>query len=303
VIFSDEKYVKLYSRDTLTWQTWPWEARALLSLLLRKVDGAGLLETGRMDPVQAVALQVALPIAVVEVGLPALLESGTVVQVQAGILVAKFVEAQEATKTEARKKKDQRERERDQRKAQPIESLEADVPQCPAVSRAVPLQPTTSPPPAQPSPPPTTTTTKSRQPKQPTLPGVPDAKPKVKVKSRQQVLYEDYLRQREGRLLELGVDVVPDLDEHDKPPSPAFINATIGKWLEYFADAKPVRTLEGFDAAETCVVLLFDEYLEESWPTKYASPYPFTVLASPRTHGKYLEAIAPRPTRPSEALQ
>lgn len=139
--------------------------------------------------------------------------------------------------------------------------------------------------------------------KQPTLPGVPPPEPKVKAKSRQQVLYEDYLQRREDRLLDLGVDVVPDLDEKDRPPSPAFINATIGRWLEHFADTTLTRTIEGFDAAETCVVLMFDAYLEESWPTKYSSPYPFTVLAGERTHGKYLKAIAPRPERPSEALQ
>ena len=157
--WSDEKYVKLYTRDTLTWLSLSWEARAVLSLLLRKVDGAGLMETGTLELGQAVALQLVVPVDVARRALTELIAIGSVTEVRGGILIPNFVEAQEATKTEARKKKDQRQRTADQRRlSQLVESPTSLVPQCPAVSPPVPdcpppTQPTTTtsppPPPAQ----------------------------------------------------------------------------------------------------------------------------------------------------------
>lgn len=145
----DEKYVKVYTRDTLTWKSWCWQARTVFSLLVRKLDGAGLIETGRMDPVDALALQLDLPREVVAAGLPPIIDCGTAEMVPGGLLVPKWIEAQESTKTEAQKKRDQRSRVRDQRRiAQVSEIRQAPVPECPALSPAVPLQPS----PAQPSP-------------------------------------------------------------------------------------------------------------------------------------------------------
>lgn len=46
--WSDERYVKLYERDTLTW---PWQAKCVFALLLRKVDRSGVLDTGRSDTI------------------------------------------------------------------------------------------------------------------------------------------------------------------------------------------------------------------------------------------------------------
>ena len=41
--WANERYVRLYTRDTVTWKMWPWEARAIFPLLMRKVDRAGVL--------------------------------------------------------------------------------------------------------------------------------------------------------------------------------------------------------------------------------------------------------------------
>lgn len=139
--WSDENYVKVYTRDTLTWRSWNWQARTVFLHLTRKLDGAGLIEVGRMDPVDALALQLDLPREVVAEGLPHLLATDTLELVQAGILVPNWIDAQEARKTEAQKKRDQRSRARDQRRAtQTTETRKAPVPRCPAVSPAVPLQ-------------------------------------------------------------------------------------------------------------------------------------------------------------------
>src|SRR4051812_42427605 len=93
-----------------------WDARSVLRALLLKLDGAGVMETGTLDPAEAVALQLRAPVDVVRRALPALIACGTVITVRHGILVPNYVAAQEATKTERLKKADQRQREADQRR-------------------------------------------------------------------------------------------------------------------------------------------------------------------------------------------
>ena len=45
--WSNERYVRVYTRDTTTWKILSWEARALLQFLIRKVDRSGVVDTGR----------------------------------------------------------------------------------------------------------------------------------------------------------------------------------------------------------------------------------------------------------------
>lgn len=144
--WSDEKYVKLYTRDTLTWRAWPWQARCVWPLITRKLDGAGLIETGTMEPALAISMQIDVPVEVVRPGLAAIMESGTLEVVSGGLLAPKYVEAQEARKTEAQKKRDQRERHRDQRRAAQVDEIRKEP--VPTASPVV----TECPPPAQPSP-------------------------------------------------------------------------------------------------------------------------------------------------------
>lgn len=141
--WSDERYVKLYSRNTATWVTWPWQARAALPLFLRVADGAGLLDCGRREPLRALAALVMLPVEVVEVAVAAMVEDGTLEVVERGWLLPHYLEAQEATKTPALKKRDQRDRDR----AKAREITMAPVTECHRVSPSVPLQPS----PAQPT--------------------------------------------------------------------------------------------------------------------------------------------------------
>lgn len=169
--WSDERYVKLYVRNTATWVLWPWQARALFPSLLRVANGAGIIETGPTG-IDAVAMLTAMPREVVDVGMSAMIADGTVEPIRGGFLLPNFLEAQEATKTERLKKRDQRERIRDQRRAEVIEKLRVDVPSTgdisghaetvgtepepsktyPAdfVQSPVPLQPSPAQPPAQP---------------------------------------------------------------------------------------------------------------------------------------------------------
>lgn len=108
--WSDEHYIKCYTRDSLTWKTWRWETRTLLLHLLRKVDAAGFIETGKLEPAAALTIQLELPREVVDAGLAELVSSGTAELTDRAVLVVNFVEAQEARKSDPQKKRDQRDR-------------------------------------------------------------------------------------------------------------------------------------------------------------------------------------------------
>ena len=126
--WSDEHYVKLYTRPTLTWRSWGWEARTVFLHIVKVVDHSGFIETGRMDPVDALVLQLDLPKSVVGPGLAELVECGTAELVDRAVLLPKFVEAQEARKSETQRKKDFREREVARRRSQIVEVVGALVP-------------------------------------------------------------------------------------------------------------------------------------------------------------------------------
>lgn len=118
----DERYVKLYSRDTPTWLAMRWEARALLPLLLRKLDNAGLMELGPLAR-NGVARMVDLPWEVVGPGLDDLERLGVIAWRGNTLEAPNFIEAQEARKTDAQRKRDQRSRDRDHARAQAIETI------------------------------------------------------------------------------------------------------------------------------------------------------------------------------------
>jgi hypothetical protein len=142
VNWSEEKYVKLFVRDTPTWRAWPWQARALAPLLMRVLEGEGRLAIGRLEPARAVALTVDLPIEVVSVGLPAMLEDGTLELREGGLWWPHFEEAQESRKSEALRSREHRARQR----------RETSTPTRHAASHAVTQRHTPSPSsPAQPS--------------------------------------------------------------------------------------------------------------------------------------------------------
>jgi len=110
--WADERYVRLYTRNTVEWNMWPWESRALFPLLSRAVDRAGLLELGRHG-IKGIAVTVGLPLEVTEAGLAGLLEDGCVVLRGTILIIINHIQAQECTSSDAQRKRDQRERERD----------------------------------------------------------------------------------------------------------------------------------------------------------------------------------------------
>lgn len=87
----------------------PWQSRALLPLLLRKVDRAGLIDLAG-EGAEGVAAIVDLPLDVVEPGLAGLIKRGVIELRGHMLLWPRFLEGQEAVSTDAQRKRDQRER-------------------------------------------------------------------------------------------------------------------------------------------------------------------------------------------------
>jgi hypothetical protein len=142
--WSEEKYVKLFTRDTPTWRAWPWQARALAPLLMRVLEGEGRLATGRLEPVRAVALTVDLPIEVVAVGLPAMLEDGTLELREDGLWWPKYEEAQESRKSEALRSREHRAKQRRESSTPTRHAASHGVTQRHTPSPSSPAQPSTA---------------------------------------------------------------------------------------------------------------------------------------------------------------
>lgn len=109
--WENERYVRLYVRDTDDWLALTWQARAMFPLMLRKVDRSGILHTRR--GVVGIAAQTGLPLDVCEAGLPDLLRDGSVTKCDAGYLFPNYLAAQEARQSDKQRAKEARARRRD----------------------------------------------------------------------------------------------------------------------------------------------------------------------------------------------
>lgn len=112
--WEDERYVRIYTRDTADWLSLSFLAQGLFCLLLRKVDRFGQLPLGRHGS-RAVAIAIGFPgeWTRLEPALGELLEDGCV-SIEGDLLTIKnFVAAQEAKTSGAQRTREWRERHRD----------------------------------------------------------------------------------------------------------------------------------------------------------------------------------------------
>lgn len=110
--WQNEHYVRLYTRDSTTWAMWHWETRALLCLLLRVVDRAGVLDIGQYAPTFAVAAVTGMPEAVVAEAMCELEFTGTIEVENDHLRVVNFAAAQGARSTGASRQRLHRDRKR-----------------------------------------------------------------------------------------------------------------------------------------------------------------------------------------------
>ena len=111
--WEDERYVRLYTRDTTDWLALSWFAQGLFGLILRKVDKAGILELGRHGK-RGLAAHIGGPAAwaSLEGPLEELLADGCVELQGSRLVCPNFIEAQEAHHSDAARKRTERERAR-----------------------------------------------------------------------------------------------------------------------------------------------------------------------------------------------
>jgi hypothetical protein len=109
--WEDERYVRLYTRDTPEFLALSWHARGLFSLILRKVDRAGVLALGRLK-LRGVAVAIGAPAAEIDPYLAELLADGCIVfdEERAALWLPNFLAAQEAPQSDRARAKASRER-------------------------------------------------------------------------------------------------------------------------------------------------------------------------------------------------
>jgi hypothetical protein len=109
--FDDERFVKIYPRNTTNWKLLGWEGRCVLMMLFREVDRAGCLDIeGGMD---GLALLLDLPPDVTERGFAACVKRGTVVQNGNLAIIPNFTRAQDARQTDRVRQAESRARRRE----------------------------------------------------------------------------------------------------------------------------------------------------------------------------------------------
>lgn len=113
--WEDERYVRIYTRDTPDWLAMQWQGRAVFYELSRKVDRSGFVPLGKSGN-RGLAGCLHMPLDVVEAGVAELLTDGCVVAVDGGLLVRNFLEAQEARQSDGARKRTQRERARNEKR-------------------------------------------------------------------------------------------------------------------------------------------------------------------------------------------
>lgn len=111
--FDDEDYVRVYTRDSPNWLRLSWEGQCVLLLTMRKVGRrSGAIELDGMEPAEALASVIGMPVEVVRVGLDALLARGTAKLSGGMIVLPKFLLAQWARRSDAARKRESRDSQR-----------------------------------------------------------------------------------------------------------------------------------------------------------------------------------------------
>lgn len=110
--WADERYVRVYTRDTPTWLMLPWQARACFPLICRKCDRAGVIDMGS-EGLEGLAVTIGLPLEVVQPGVEGLAKKGTVELTATTLVIPKFIEAQETPQSDVARKRAEREKRRD----------------------------------------------------------------------------------------------------------------------------------------------------------------------------------------------
>ncbi len=109
----NERYVRIYTRDTVTWKRWGWQSKAVFCLLIRKVDRAGVLDLSGLEAHEAVGIALDVPCDIAAICVEDWLKTGTVTVANDSLCVPRYIEAQEARSSDRQRQKESRDRKRD----------------------------------------------------------------------------------------------------------------------------------------------------------------------------------------------
>ena len=107
--YADERYARLYTRDTPEWHVLTWQAKAVYCLLRRKVDRSGVVPLGR-GGLRAVSALVGVPGDVGEPAMRELADAGYLDLDGSRVAVVEFIESETATKSDALRQAESRAR-------------------------------------------------------------------------------------------------------------------------------------------------------------------------------------------------
>lgn len=107
--WANEKYVRLFVRDTITWKLLSWQSRALLPLILRKLDRSGVLDIGEYGE-DGIAIAIDVPVDFVRAGMPDLLKHRVFTMADGRLVMPKYIPAQETRQSDKQRQRDSRER-------------------------------------------------------------------------------------------------------------------------------------------------------------------------------------------------
>lgn len=108
--WGNERYVRIYTRDTGDTLAIGWEGRALLWELVRKADRAGVIDDASPELLAEVTR---VPFEVVERVLPRLIERGCAEVIDGALVLPNYIEAQETSRSDAARQRESRARRRD----------------------------------------------------------------------------------------------------------------------------------------------------------------------------------------------
>lgn len=108
--FAQERYVRLYTRDTTGWKLLGWQGQTVFSLLYRKADRGGVIKLEGLEPWELAVVHCGLPEEVARAGMAPCLKRGWLVVNGDQLVFPKYVEANETATAGAQRVREHRER-------------------------------------------------------------------------------------------------------------------------------------------------------------------------------------------------
>lgn len=108
--FTNERYVRLYVRDTVTWKRLGWDGQNALTQLLRKADRSGVIDLNGIEPWESLVVLCGAPEDQARRGMDRLLELGVVESEDGRLLFPRYLEANECKQSDAQRQRESRAR-------------------------------------------------------------------------------------------------------------------------------------------------------------------------------------------------